>query len=79
MKFSIDLDEVAYAIWKDFGNKKVGRMEIFSAVANNFVDFNFNDGSWDRVSEEDIEEAYRIAKELYPELVEREDEKESCP
>jgi hypothetical protein len=68
---AVGIDEIAYAVLENFNNDptKATKSELFAEIANNFLTGRgLNDGSWDDMSDDDIEEAYRIARTLFPEL-----------
>jgi len=70
VRHAIGIDEIAYAIHRDFDNKinNVTRKGLLDAVASNLRFGLPNEGGWDGYSEKEMEEAYRIARVLFPEL-----------
>jgi hypothetical protein len=65
----IGIDELAYTIWADFANGTVTRKEVIkTAIANSRRGLGLNDASWRAALDEEMNEAYRIAMVLFPEL-----------
>jgi hypothetical protein len=74
---AVGLEEIAWTIWHDFNNviSKESRKDILGKVAENLsFGYSLNDGSWDGVLDEEVEEATKVAKKLFPELINHEKE-----
>jgi hypothetical protein len=75
---AIFIEDIAWAIYAIFDNKimgSTGKKDILDAVAFKLLGGGTSEDIWDDVSSEEIDEAMRLAGNLFPELKEKIKEK----